>query len=148
MELPELVIELIDGGRGIRGRTVGRIPARTFIDVQAVLLEVFRTTQASCRYWFSDYTRFEGTSMFTVDTADIADDGRRLGTLMPNLVVASAANGDLEFGMLRAWEMQVQTYGWRTGTFRSAEAASSWMSATLGEPVHIDSPAIEVIYRL
>ena len=128
-----VVVELVDGGRGVRLVSAGPVTGEAFVQVHEAVLDAEPGSLEAVRYWFSDHSRLDAVNLYGADAAAVSDVGRRLRERMPDLVIVNMAFGDLEFGILRMWEAFSADHGWPSAIVRRTEEVRPALKALLGE---------------
>jgi hypothetical protein len=88
---------------------------------------------AGYRFSLADYSGVVELDLPTVAVRKIADMCKLAAKQNPDIVVATVAQGDLEYGLARMWEMLIDVGTWEVRVFRNVGDARDWIIRRVNE---------------
>ena len=110
---------------------VGRVTGEEIIAAQKTIHD--SEGFVDLRYWIVDRSRCTEYTVSTDEVSQIADMDNNAAKRNPHLLMALVSESDLQFGVSRMYEAQIDANGFKTMSFRDRASAEKWIENELGQ---------------
>jgi hypothetical protein len=128
-----VTIRSLDGGLGLLEVGTGVLDGFQLMEAQAGFLTDER--KRSVRYWLTDFSGVETSHTTREQVLALVDSQAKRESSMPDVLVAIVARLDVSFGMVRMWQLHLDSKGtlWETRLFRTRPEAEEWLRERMRE---------------
>jgi hypothetical protein len=129
----------LDNGLGIEFLGEGVVTGQDIILANKKVLSSKEKIERS-KYCIINFAKATDVDIATPEVDTIAAQDREIAKHRPDYIVGVVAQGDLEFGVSRMWEVIAQTKGiqWETMVFKDRKDVEQWIKNIVKEKDNID----------
>lgn len=130
-------INYMDNGMGIVLIGKGTVAGREIMDAKR---RIFSTEEKmkKYRYGLIDFSGVDDLKAYGAEVDGLVQLDRDAAEIIPEAVVAIAAEKDIAFGLSRMWQAYMGGIPWEINVFRSRNEAEVWIRETLKAKFGID----------
>ena len=124
-------IQYTEDKLGVVFCAVGKVTGQ---DILAKQNEIYQSDRfPRLRYWIVDRSRCTAYNVNADEVIQMAANDNQAAQINPNLLMALISENDLQFGVSRMFELQLDEERFDTMVFRSREAAHAWIKEKLNK---------------